>query len=505
MVPDDWKNQLYFGDNLDILSRFIPEESVDLVYLDPPFNSDRNYNAIFARHNVVDAASAQIQAFEDTWQWTNVTEAQYADLISGGTPSNVSQALIAFRTLLGENSAMAYLVNMAPRLVEFHRALKESGSLLLHCDPTMSHYLKVLLDAIFGANMFRNEIVWHYSGWNKVLPKHFERRHDIILFYAKSDKQKFKSFTMPWASIEEYVRVRKQKVRTDEEGRLYVLSDRGKGHRIKRYLDEALQYGKPIDDVWNIDKINNSSAEGIGYPTQKPIVLLERLISATTEKDDIVLDPFCGCGTTVDASIRLKRRWIGIDVTFIAVDLIRERLRRVHGPKITETYKVTGIPRDFGAAQQLFDNSPFEFERWAVSLVGGTPNKKQVGDKGIDGIASFWLDNSTVGQVIISVKGGRTVGPDAVRDLIGTVTTHQAAMGVLVVLNKPTRGVLDAAHKSGIYTWPVNGQTFPKVQLIDVQDLLKGNRPKLPTPLHPPYSPRRKCSQTAGFLAPRMS
>ncbi len=239
---------------------------------------------------------------------------------------------------------MAYLVNMAPRLVELHRALRESGSLLLHCDPTMSHYLKVLLDAIFGADMFRNEIVWRYSGWNKVLPKHFERRHDIILFYAKSNKQKFKSFTTRWASVEEYVRVRKQKVREDEDGQ-YVLSDRGKGQRIKRYLHEALQYGKPIDDVWNIDKINNSSAECLGYPTQKPIALLERLISSTTDEGDIVLDPFCGCGTTIDASVRLKRNWIGIDITFIAVDLIESRLRLFHGPEINETYKVTGIPR----------------------------------------------------------------------------------------------------------------------------------------------------------------
>ncbi len=495
-------NRLFYGDNLEVLRQRIPDESVDLVYLDPPFNSNRNYNVIFSRQSTTeDAAAAQIQAFGDTWVWTPVTDEQYTDYVNGGLPSAVADALSAFRLLLGENDAMAYLVNMAPRLVELHRVLKESGSLWLHCDPTMSHYLKVLLDAIFGARQFRNEIIWHYSGWNKKMAQHYERRHDVILFYGKSPNLAFDAVTLPWESKEQYLKTRKQKLHVDDDGREYVMSDRGGGQRIKRYIEEAMAYGRPIDDVWTIDKINNSSAEGLGYPTQKPLALLERIVSAAPE-DAVVLDPFCGCGTTVDAAQRLGRRWIGIDVTYIAVDLIKKRLQHTYGDEIAGTYEVLGIPRDRAAALALFSHSPFDFERWAVSLVGGQPNQKQVGDKGIDGVARFPLDaRGSVGRVLVSVKGGRQLNPAMVRDLGGTITTQKAEMGVLITNGPPTRGMVDEADHAGTYRHPHYPQAFPRIQLITVDELLSGKKPQMPPTMMPYiHASRVKVSADQGSL-----
>lgn len=493
--PDGDLNQLYYGDNLEVLRDFIASESVDLVYLDPPFNSNRSYNVIFGRNQAVTAA-AQIQAFDDTWTWSPATEHEYMNAIQGGAPVAVGNALTAFRTLLGENDALAYLTMMAPRLVELHRVLKPTGSLFLHCDPNASHYLKVLLDAIFGAEHFRNEIVWHYSGWNKVLKSHFERRHDVILFYAKSSEQKFNSATTPWESKEQYLKVRKQKLHIDEDGREYVLSDAGRGQRVKRYLEEAMEYGRPIDNVWDIDKLNNSSAESLGYPTQKPLALLERIIGAATDEGDVVLDPFCGCGTTVDAAQRLRRKWVGIDVTYIAVDLVEKRLEHTYGEAIKDTFEVLGIPRDLDGAQRLFELSPFDFERWAVSLVNGQPNEKQVGDKGIDGVIRFYLDKTTTGQVLVSVKGGKAVNPGMVRDLAGTVEGRKAEMGLLITMAEPTRGMVEASHVGGNYKWPINGAEFPKIQIVTVQELLAGKRPNLPATMLP-YIQASKLSDPA--------
>jgi site-specific DNA-methyltransferase (adenine-specific) len=241
-----------------------------------------------------------------------------------------------------------------------------------------------------------------------------------------------------------------------------------------------------MGDVWtDIPPINSQAAERLGYPTQKPLSLLERIITASTNKGDVVLDPFCGCGTTIDAAQRLDRQWVGIDITFIAVDLIEKRLRHAFGDSMTATYEVNGIPRDMASAQALFTHSPFDFERWAVSRVNAQPNEKQVGDKGIDGVARFYLDKTTMGRVLVSVKGGKVVGPQFVRDLIGTVETHKAQMGILITLAEPTRGILDAADHGGIYTWPLNGQTFPRVQVITVKQLLAGVRPKMPTAMLP--------------------
>jgi DNA modification methylase len=520
-------NRLYYGDNLAVLRRDIPAESVDLVYLDPPFNSARNYNVIFGKHTTGNGNTAQIQAFTDTWTWTAATEDQYMAAISGELPGRAADALTAFRTLLGENDALAYLVNMAPRLAELHRVLKPTGSLYLHCDPTMSHYLKILLDAIFGPERFRSEIIWKrtsaHSDGKQGRAQH-GRVHDVILFYTRGDRSTWNTVYTPYDP--EYVEAFYRHVepgtgRRYRQGDLTAAKPGGdvsyewhgahpyKGRYwaysrdkmdamlaagliefgstgmpvFKRYLDA--QPGVPLQDLW-ADVRPAAGGERLGYPTQKPTALLERIISASTNPGDMVLDPFCGCGTTIDAAQQLGRHWIGIDVTYIAIDLITKRLTHRY-PGFTG-YQVLGIPGDMGAARALFTRSPFDFERWAVSLAGAQPNEKQVGDKGIDGVARFQVDTkgATIGRLLVSVKGGKTVSPAMARDLDGTVRAQGAQMGVLITMEPPTRGVTDAINHGGSYTWPANGRAYPRLQVITVAELLAGKRPASP-PLLLPY------------------
>lgn len=372
-------NTLYYGDNLDVLRKHIPPGSVDLVYLDPPFNSNRNYNVIFGKHPASSDA-AKIQAFGDTWVWTATTEQQFDDLMLGQLPVKVAEALGAMRTLIGENDAMAYLVNMAPRLFELARVLKPTGSLCLHCDPTMSHYLKVLLDAIFGAENFRTEITWQRSG-AKNDSLRFGRSHDVILFYTRSreftwnvqytpflDASVIKNYThveegtgrryrrgdltagkaggdvdYEWRGVRPYTErhwaySRDNMDKMLAEGRIEF---RRTGMPVyKRYLDE--QPGVPLQDVWTDIRLTSADKERLGYPKQKPVALLRRILECSSNPGDVVLDPFCGCGTTIDAAIRLDRRWLGIDVTYIAVDLIEKRLRHVYGEELGDTYEIKG-------------------------------------------------------------------------------------------------------------------------------------------------------------------
>ena len=552
MAPDDQKNRLYFGDNLDVMRRYLADESVDLVYLDPPFNSNRNYSVIFNRNGEVPLdASAQIEAFEDTWHWTHVTEEQYAEY-QQTMPNRVADALSAFRTLLGENDAMAYLVNMAPRLVELHRVLKPTGSLYLHCDPTMSHYLKVLLDAIFDARFFRNEIIWKRTGAHGSA-KRYAPLHDVLLMYSKSATYTWNQKYGPYE--EDYLETKFAK--TDESGRRFQdisltgpdtrAGDSGKPWRdvdptaanrhwaLPRYLvdqgivpagasthekldrlDEAgyiywtskgtprLKFfvedaaGMPLADIWpDIRPLNSQAAERLGYPTQKPLALMERLIEASSNPGDVVLDPFCGCGTTVDAAQNLGRRWVGIDITYISIDLIIKRLQHTFGDAIRETFTTNGIPQDLGAAQAMFTKSAFEFERWAVTLVAAQPNQKQVGDKGIDGVGRFLLDSKgkNVGRVLVSIKGGKTITPSMVRDLDGTVTAQKAEMGILVTLAPATKGIKDAIAHGGVYTHPANGQPFPRLQHVTIAELLKGKGPTLPTMLRPYIEAKRQARE----------
>lgn len=526
-------NRLFYGDNLEVLRQSVGTETVDLVYLDPPFNSNRSYNVIFSRHSVVENAdSAQIQAFDDTWRWTPVTEEQYERYVTTGElPSRVADALTAMRTLLGENDALAYLVNMAPRLVELHRALKLTGSLYLHCDSTMSHYLKVLLDAIFGADRFRSEIIWQRTNAHGNASTNWATVTDIILYYSKSSNFEW---TQPFHPLTEHhvgakytgvepngrrfstadmrnpsprpnlmypftalngityqphangwVYSQETMAGYDAAGRIYYPREPTGRPRLKKYLDEAK--GTVMPNVWtDIPPINSRAAERLGYPTQKPVALMERILQASSLPGDVVLDPFCGCGTTIDAAISLDRAWIGIDVTYLSIDLIEKRLRHTYGDAITETYKVLGIPKDKAGALALFSHSPFDFERWAVSMINAQPNAKQVGDKGIDGIARFPTDGKGgTGRVLVSVKGGKQINPAMVRDLGGTVATQKGEMGVLILLTQPTKGMVDEMNHAGTYKHPASNDVYPKIQIITVDELLKGKKPKMPLTILP--------------------
>lgn len=475
-------NYLYYGDNLEVLRESIETESVDLVYLDPPFNSNRSYNVLFKQRSG-DEAQAQIEAFDDTWTWSHEAEQQYLELVTGGAPAKVADAIEAMRKLLGDNDVLAYLVMMTPRLVELHRVLKATGSLYLHCDPTASHYLKVMLDAIFGPTSFRSEIIWHYGLGGRAPSDRFANKHDVILFYAK--KQNF--FSSPRGEV---TRAMEQKYSHEDENGRYMVSY-GKKYYLKG--------GKRIDDVWEIPTLSPTATERLGYPTQKPLALVERIIDASSADGDVILDPFCGCGTTVDAAQRLNRNWIGIDISYLAVDLVIKRLQDTHGDESMSDVTLFGIPRDLPGARALFKHSPFDFERWAVSLVNGQPNEKQVGDKGVDGVIRFPTDRQgkNIGRALVSVKGGKAPGPTAVRDLAGTVDAQRAQMGVLVTLGEPTRGMTDAAQHAGVYTWPWNQSTYPKVQILTVAQLLSGDRPDAPPSLLPYVEAKRQLSLAA--------
>lgn len=522
-------NKLYYGDNLEVLAK-LPSDSVDLVYLDPPFNSARNYNVIFSRvGQVASDAGAQIQAFEDTWTWTHATEEEYGRYINGGLPIRVAEALSAFRILVGENDALAYLVNMAPRLVELHRILRTTGSLFLHCDPTMSHYLKVLLDAIFDARNFRNEIIWQRTTAKANQSRRLPTNHDVLLVYAGGPESTWNiaEAFVPYDHDNLDAKTLSKYVHSDPDGRVYRLGDitspnpdrpnliyefmgvtrtwrwtkdrmlaafeagivvqtaPGRIPQEKRYLDERL--GKPLSDVWaDIPPLNSQAAERLGYPTQKPLALLERIIKLASNEDSIILDPFAGCGTTVDAAEKLGRKWIGIDVTYIAVDLIVKRLLHTYGTKVSETFDIDGIPRDVGGAQALFNRNPFDFERWAVSQLNAQPNEKQVGDKGIDGVARFLLGGKNeFGRILVSVKGGKQLNPAMVRDLRGTIERQKAELGVLITQTPPTPGMVDEVNHSGSYSHPASGQVYPRLQIITTAELLAGKRPQLPPTVLP--------------------
>ncbi len=313
-------NRLYEGDNLTVLRERVPDDSVDLIYLDPPFNSRRDYQW---RNN---KDSKMPVAFGDTWRWDENRDQELSEL-EGQDSSAIAGFVRLVRDGMQQPDTAAYLTFMAIRLLEMRRVLKHSGSLYLHCDPSAAHYLKILLDGIFCPENFRNEIIWHYSGWNARLKNALNSRHDVILFYAMETAQlNFNGFALPWDSESDYVRIRKQKIHQDAAQRKYVLSDGGNGKRVRRFLDEAMAYGKPVDDVWDLPKINNSAREALGYPTQKPLELLSRIIQASSNAGDVVLDPFCGSGTTLHAAASLERHWIGIDASPLAVALAAKRL-----------------------------------------------------------------------------------------------------------------------------------------------------------------------------------
>ena len=518
-MSENSPNKLFYGDNLDVLGRHVADESVDLVYLDPPFNSNANYNVLFAERDGTQAA-AQIKVFDDTWRWDEGAARAYADMVEAG--GRVSQAMQAFRTFLGENDMLAYLAMMAPRLVELRRVLKPTGSLYLHCDPTASHYLKMLLDAVLGPVNFRTEIVWKRSSAHSDAKQgrtQHGRIHDVILFYTKTHTWAWNHVFTPYDAsytdafykhvepdgrryglwdltgpggaakgnpsyavmgVTKYWRYSKEKMaELIAQGRV-VQPRPGAVPRYKRYLDEMP--GVPLQDLWgDIAPIGAQAQERLGYPTQKPEALLERIISASSNKGDVVLDPFCGCGTTIAAAQALGRRWVGIDVTNLAITLIRHRLKDAYGDDIEQTYEVIGEPVSVQDAEALAGADPYQFQWWALGLVGARPAEGKKGaDQGIDGRIYFHDgDTGKTKQIVISVKAGKLHAP-YVRDLRGVVEREQAALGVLLTLNAPTKAMRTEAASGGFYASPW-GQ-HPRVQILTVGELLAGKKLDAPPP-----------------------
>jgi len=464
------ENTLFFGDNLPILREHIPDESIDLIYLDPPFNSSRSYNVLFKEESGK-ASEAQMIAFDDTWHWDRSAITAFNDICEHA-PRNIVDMIEALHRFIGQNQMMAYLVMMTARLVELHRVLRPTGSLYLHCDPTASHYLKIILDTIFGASAFRNEIIWHYQRW-PAKQKNFQRMHDVILFYSKEPQLNTFNTILEPLSPGTIKRWRGKKSRVEFEGDVRLVT---------KMTDEDSP-GRPSDDVWDIPVINSQAKERLGYPTQKPVALLERIIQASSNTGDIVLDPFCGCGTTIAAAEKLGRRWIGIDITYLAINLVMHRLRDMY-PAIK--IAVEGAPEDLASAGQLALVSRDQFQWWACSLVnarqkGGEAGKGKKGaDKGIDGVIGFAADNKlNRGRVIVSVKSGG-VGVTDVRELIAVVKREEAAIGVLITLEPPTKPMRAEAAEEGVYTSDFWQQSFPKIQIYTVEQLLRGENVKMP-------------------------
>jgi site-specific DNA-methyltransferase (adenine-specific) len=538
---DAWKNQLFFGDNLEILrSGRIPVGSVDLIYLDPPFNSNATYNILFAEKSG-EKSAAQITAFEDTWHWGPEAAADFDDVVRGDR-AKLAALLRAIREFLGQNAMMAYLARMAVRLVELHRVLKPTGSLYLHCDPTASHFLKMVLDAVFGVKNYRNELIWkrtHSHGsakkWGTV--------HDTIFFYTESNVYRWNKVIQTYD--DEYI---EGKYRfNDERGRyrLVVLTGPGtakgdsgrpwrgydptnagrhwavpqkalevlkaEGSEIPENLHEQLEIlyqnnlirfpikkdgsigvpefklylgiGAPLQDViGDIPPINSQAQERLGYPTQKPEALLERILQASSNEGDIVLDPFCGCGTTVTVAERLKRRWIGIDITHLAITLIKKRLHDTFGPEELEDFEVIGEPADAKSAAALAEVNRHQFEWWVLGLVDAAPaqDKKKRADKGVDGVIYFQeKGDGPYHKIIVQVKSGH-VGAKEVRELEGTRRQEKAEIAALLTLKPPTKPMKEAVPADYYVSELFSDLSFPRLQILTIADLFAGKRLEYP-------------------------
>lgn len=454
------ENRLYNGDNLAVLrGGEITPESVDLIYLDPPFKSDKDYNAIF-KEPTGKRSAAQEHAFKDTWQWDTAAMNAFHDTIDTA-PFPVMRTLQALRQIVGESNMLAYLSMMAPRLVELHRVLKPTGSMYLHCDPTASHYLKILMDAVFGKGNFRNEVIWWYRKWSKS-KHHFLRNHDVLLFYGKGPEMKFNILRVPLApSTQKRFGGKRQDFADDT--------------RTRKVATDKVSEGAFRPDVWTHNLLPAQSAEKLGYPTQKPEALLETILQASSDPGDVVLDPFCGCGTTIAVAERLGRKWIGIDVARIATDVIRDRLDKAYGEGIRKTYEFIPKPVTADDARKLRE-TPFLFQWWALERVGAQPAPRKKGpDRGVDGRLYFrehvGADSIEAKQVVISVKAGQT-GPMHVRELRGVVDRENAAIGVLITLKKPTKAMLAEAASAQPYYSSTWDQTYPGLQVVTVEDLM---------------------------------
>lgn len=512
-------NLLYYGDNLDILRRYVADESVDLVYLDPPFNSNADYNVLFREHDRT-RSHAQIKAFEDTWCWDQSAAEAYEQAVEAG--GKIADALRALTTFIGHSDMLAYLAMMAPRLVELRRVMKPTASIYLHCDPTASHYLKMLLDAVFAPQRFKNEIIWKRTGAHGNVRNAFGDVTDTILLFTRGDKARWNQLFLPlspeliaakfryqdadgrrWQSVTlrnpgprpnlHYPYTASNGVTYHphpngwvcEPGRMKMLDERNRLHfpakptgqlRLKMYLDESP--GARLQNLWDdIPPLNSQAQERLGYPTQKPEALLERIIRASSNEGDVILDPFCGCGTAVAAAQKLGRRWVGIDITHLAINLIKHRLYDAFGD--SATYEVIGEPVSLPDADALAKDDPYQFQWWALGLVHARATEQKKGaDKGIDGRLFFHEETGgPTRQIIFSVKAGHT-GPAHVRDLSGVVDREKAQIGVLISMQEPTQPMRTEAAAAGFYKSPWGQHS--KIQILTIRELLDGGRVDCP-------------------------
>lgn len=537
-------NELYYGDNLDVLRRKIAAESVDLCYIDPPFNSKRNYFQIYNNQGSEDRAQAQ--AFVDTWNWGDeaaegldyIKDIERLNPRAGDTrwTEQTVELIKGLEKVLGRGSLLAYLIHMTLRIVEIHRVLKPTGSFYLHCDPTASHYLKLVCDAVFcgQGGDFRNEIIWERTNAHNMKTAGWIRSNDVILYYTKSSQFLFNQ------QYTDYGPEQLKRFKPDEHGRLYKAENmtfstpnptrnfewrgtRPPPHRswgasleqlekwwaegrilkrqdgsprmdgLKIYLDETK--GKPLGTNWyDIDRIGNTSSERMGYPTQKPEALLERIIKASSNEGDTVLDAYCGCGTTVAVAQRLGRRWIGIDITYQSISLILKRMQdwatKTYGEErwkeIEASIKLDGVPRDIESAMALAnrkdDKTRKEFEKWAVLTFSNNQariNEKKGADGGIDGIAYFLLDKDENGKAIFQVKsrpGNRadlaTLNSDRLRE--------KAEFGFLICTGMPTKPMRDEIAAAGKFKHPLLNREDDRLQVVTVAELFQGRRLDLP-------------------------
>lgn len=516
-------NRLYYGDNLDVLRRYVKDDSVDLVYLDPPFNSQQTYNVLFKQKDGTKAAS-QLHAFKDTWEWDQSAARTYQSVVEAG--GKVSEALQAFRQFLGTSDMLAYLTMMAPRLVELHRVLKPTGSLYLHCDPTASHYLKVLMDGVFGPRQFRAAIRWKRTSAHGNVLMNYAAVSDELLFFTKGTEWTWNQPYQPYdpAYLESHysqqdadgrrftTRDLTASMQRASSGQLYdwngvrpvpsrcwsftkdrmqefeaaglLVYGRSGVPRLKLYLDA--QSGTPVSDIWSdIPPLNSQAQERLGYPTQKPEALLDRIIMASSNEGAVVLDPFCGCGTTIAAAHRLRRHWIGIDVTQASIVVIKQRFRDHFNLDVP--CEVVGEPVSVPDAQALAEADPYQFQWWALGLVGARPDEGKKGaDRGIDG-RRYFTDpiSGATSSIVFSVKAGH-VTVSQLRDLRGVLDRERALMGALICMEEPTKPMRAEAASAGVVetAWG----RYPKLQIRSIAELLGGKKLEAPSALDVTYA-----------------
>ena len=485
MPANENPNVLYYGDNLEVLRKYIRDETVDLCYIDPPFNSKRNYNQIY--NNIGSEDRAQAQAFVDTWTWDDLAINGFSEILENAAgrfqPKTVT-LIKGLRDVLGKGGLLAYLVSMTLRVVEIHRVLKVTGSFYLHCDPTASHYLKLVLDGIFCSQGgdFLNEIIWCYSIGGKSKGA-FGRKHDVLLFYAKCSGRHV--FNKEGASIPRKPNSH-MRVGTNAEGRKYQEKTDRKSQKVYRYyLDE----GKIAEDYWtDIETLNREDSERLGYPTQKPAALLERIIRTSSNEGDVVLDAYCGCGTTVAVAQRLNRRWIGMDITFQSISLMLKRLEEECGNANVGSITLDGVPRDMESAIALAhkkdDRVRKEFEKWALLTYTnnrGVINVKKGADAGIDGTVYFLTGQESNAKMVFQVKSGG-IGRGDIAKLRGDMGRECAAMATFITLEKPTAPMIAEAKVAGHYHHALMDRNYDTIQIVTVQEIIEQGR-RLDIPL----------------------